>query len=179
MHCPYMGQAVERGLERSTVDPMVPTPAVHTDETLTARGSRPTGVTAVAWLLIVIGAVGIVIALLSVVFGVQDIAGGQGESVGFGYLSTFGGSAIAIVAVVQIIVGWGLLALHRWAWLLAQTALALTFLTGVSNLSPFDMGEFLVGVIPLLVPAGLFMYLLTPPVRHIFRITRDTSPRWL
>ena len=146
---------------------------------MSSRGARPTGVVAVAWLLIAIGTIGLVIALLSVVFGVQGIAGGQGDNVGLGYLSTLGGSAIAVVAVLQMIVGWGLLALHRWAWWLAQTALGLTFLTGVSNLSPFDMGEFLVGVIPLLVPAGLFMYLLTPPVRHIFRIARDTSPRWL
>jgi uncharacterized membrane protein (DUF2068 family) len=71
-------------------------------------------------------------------------------------------------AVIDLIVAYGLLALKRWAWLLALVGVGLTVVTGVLGLFSGGLMAFCCGVLGLIVPAVILFYLMRPDVRQAF-----------
>lgn len=134
---------------------------------------RPGGITILAIIYMVLAALSILWALL--VMGVGGMAGFTGMLFGAEGMASTGGNWFwgamfsFAIAIVQLIVAFGLLGLKRWAWLLALVAVGLTVVQGLIGLFGGGMGAFLCGAIGLLIPAGILFYLLRPHVRAAFQ----------
>lgn len=133
---------------------------------------RPTGVTLLAVLFIILGLVSLLWSLL--VFGFGAVTGVTGAIIGVdnvtaaGRASFWNGVFGVAGAMIDFIVAFGLLNLRRWAWLLALIAVGINVVTGVLGL--FEGGFFAVcwGILGLIVPAIILYYLLRPDVRRAF-----------
>ena len=76
-----------------------------------------------------------------------------------------------ITAVVQCAVAFGLLAMKKWAWILALIGVGLTVVQGVISLfagGPF--GFMCGGLVALIVPVIILIYLLRPTIRGAFGV---------
>jgi hypothetical protein len=134
---------------------------------------RPGGITILAIIYILLAVLSILWALL--IMGVGGMAGFTGLLFGAEGMATVGGNwfwgaMLAFgLAILQLVVAFGLLRLKRWAWLLALVAVGLTFVQGLIGLFGGGMGALLCGAIGLLLPAGILFYLLRPHVRAAFQ----------
>jgi hypothetical protein len=134
---------------------------------------RPGGITILAIIYILLAVLSILWALL--IMGVGGMAGFTGLLFGAEGMATVGGNwfwgaMLAVgLAILQLVVAFGLLRLKRWAWLLALVAVGLTFVQGLIGLFGGGMGALLCGAIGLLLPAGILFYLLRPHVRAAFQ----------
>jgi hypothetical protein len=133
---------------------------------------RPTGITVIAILSIVLA----ILSLLwsGLVFGVGGLSSLFGELFGADNVATFGTSSAwsgflgIVTALVQLAVAFGLLAMKRWAWILALVSVALTVIQGIAGILAGGPFAFMCGLMGLLIPAGILIYLLTPPIRRAF-----------
>ena len=136
---------------------------------------RPGGITFLGILFIFLGILSLCWSGFAFSFGALTAAFGDWLGAlrigGFGSQAAWQGAVGLLAAMVQIIVGGGLLALKRWAWFLAFLAVALNFAQGV--LSMYGGGFFSIccGAFWLLIPLGILIYLLTPGVRRAFEKT--------
>ncbi len=133
---------------------------------------RPSGVTILAIIYILLGLLSLVWSLL--VFGVGAVTGLTGAIVGaenmasFGTANFWGGIVGVAGAVLDFIIAYGLLNLRPWGWILALIGLAITVITGVLGLAGGGFFAICCGILGLLVPAGILYYLLRPDVRKAF-----------
>ena len=135
---------------------------------------RPTGITIIAIVYIVLA----VLSLLwsGLVFGL----GGMGSLFGglfgaenvaaLGTSGAWSGFLGIVAALVQIFVAIGLLSLKKWAWFLALVSVALTVAQGIVGI--FGGGPFawMCGILGLLIPIGILIYLLLPGIRKAFGV---------
>jgi hypothetical protein len=135
---------------------------------------RPTGITILAILYIVLA----ILSLLwsGLVFGVGGLSTAFGGLLGaenmaaFGTSSAWSGFLGIIVAIVQFVVAIGLLSMKKWAWILALIAVALTVVQGIVGIFGGGPFAFMCGILGLLIPLGLLIYLLRPSIRQAFGI---------
>lgn len=133
---------------------------------------RPTGVTILAVIYILLGLLSLVWSLL--VFGVGAVTGLTGAIVGAENMASFGsanfwGGIIGVAgAMLDFIIAYGLLNLRPWGWMLALIGLAITVITGVMGLMSGGFFAICCGLLGLLVPAGILYYLLRPDLRRAF-----------
>lgn len=134
--------------------------------------TRPTGVTLLGIAFILLGLLSLFWSLL--VFGFGAATGVVGTLFGDGVLATVGGAQTIqgiigiIAAVIDLVVAYGLLALKRWAWLLALIGVGVNVVSGVLGLFSGGFVAICCGVIGLVIPAGIVFYLLQPEVRQAF-----------
>ena len=73
-------------------------------------------------------------------------------------------------AVVQFAVAIGLLSMKRWAWFLAMIGVGLSVLQGIAGLFSGGPMAFMCGVLGLIVPVAVLIYLLTSKIRRAFGV---------
>ena len=114
------------------------------------------------WSGLVFG-VGWLTSLFGGLFGAASVAA-------FGVSSGWSGFVGIIVAGVQFAVAFGLLAMKKWAWILALVGVGLTVLEGVIGM--FGGGAFgwMCGSLGLIVPIAILVYLLLPGTRRVFGV---------
>ncbi|MHA1711033.1 MAG: DUF7144 family membrane protein [Candidatus Freyarchaeota archaeon] len=125
--------------------------------------SRPAGVTLLGVLYIIMAIIyilsGIVGFLLTSPFG--DL---------FGPTLIFSG-AMAIVPIVigiiDLVIGWGLLALKGWARILAIVFAILGLLGGLASLIVFPIGT-IIGIIEIILSIIILWYLFKPEIASAF-----------
>lgn len=129
---------------------------------------RPTGVTIIAWLAIIWGIIEIIWSFLVMGFSSIGWVAGLIASQGLQNwgASAFAGAAIGVVAAILLfVVGWGMLRLRAWAWILAVIAVVVNL---IPPLITMFSGAFWWGLIGLIIPGILTYYLLSPGVRRAF-----------
>jgi hypothetical protein len=135
---------------------------------------RPTGITIIAILYIVLA----ILSLLwsGLVFGVGGLSSLFGGLVGaesvaaFGLSSGWAGFLGIITAVVQLAVAFGLLAMKKWAWILALIGVGLTVVQGVIGLFAGGVFGLMCGGLALIIPVIILIYLLRPTIRGAFGV---------
>ena len=134
--------------------------------------TRPTGVTLLAIVFILLGLLSLFWSLL--VFGFGAATGVVGTLFGDDVMATVGGAQtingiVGVVgAVIDLVVAYGLLALKRWAWLLALVGVGISVVSGVLGLFSGGFVAVCCGILGLIIPAGVLYYLLQPEVRQAF-----------
>jgi len=133
---------------------------------------RPTGITLLAVIYLVLAVVSVIWSLL--IFGVGGLSWLTGalfsaeDLRAFGGGNTWSGIIGVISAMVQLIVAFGLLGMRRWAWLLAVLGALLTFVQGLNGMFGGGLFVFCCGAFGLLIPGGILFYLMRPHVRAAF-----------
>jgi hypothetical protein len=135
---------------------------------------RPTGITIIAILFIVLA----ILSLLwsGLVFGVGGLSSlfgglfGAEQVAAFGTSSAWSGFLGIIVALVQLAVAIGLLSMRKWAWVLALVAVALTVVQGVVGVFSGGAFAFMCGILGLIIPIAILIYLLSNRVRSGFGV---------
>ena len=138
-----------------------------------ASGGRPGGITLLGILFILLG-------VFSIVWGVLVLAVG-GLSWLFGavasadQMAAFGSNSVlqAVLGIggglLQLVVAFGLLALKKWAWLLAFVAIAASVAQGIVGIfSGAGVFGICCGLIGLIIPVWIVVYLLRKDVRAAF-----------
>ena len=135
---------------------------------------RPIGVTIIAVVYIILA----ILSLLwsGLVFGVGGLGSLFGGLFGAENLAALGVSGAwtgflgIIVAVVQLVVAFGLLAMKKWAWVLALVGVVLTVVQGIAGMFtgwPFGL---MYGSLGLIIPVFILVYLLLPKTRSVFGV---------
>lgn len=133
---------------------------------------RPTGVTLLGIVFIILGLLSLFWSLL--VFGFGAATGVVGTLFGDDVMATVGGAqtingVIGVIgAIIDLVVAYGLLALKRWAWVLALVGVGVSVVSGVLGLFSGGFVAVCCGVIGLIIPAAILYYLLQPEVRQAF-----------
>lgn len=136
-----------------------------------AKG-RPLGITLIAIASLVLAGLSLLWSLLVLGFG--GVSGLTGSLFGAENIAALGGNAVISgvlgigVAVLQVIVAFGLLGLKKWAWILTLIAYGLTVLQGVFGLFSGGLAALCCGGLGLLLPVVIFIYLLRPNIRAAF-----------
>jgi len=135
---------------------------------------RPAGITLTAALFLALGVLsllwgGLVLGIggLSTLFG--NLFGAQNMT-SFGQTSAWSGYFGIITAMVQIVVGFGLLGMKKWAWILALVGLALTVILGVIGMFSGGIFGFICGSLGLIFPVLILVYLLSKSTRSAFGV---------
>ena len=135
---------------------------------------RPAGITVIVALYIALGifslvwgglvlGIGGLSALFGSLFGVQNMTS-------FGSASAWTGYFGIVTALVQIVVAFGLLAMKKWAWILALVGLALTVILGVIGMFVGGVFAFICGSLGLILPVIILIYLVSTNTRKAFGI---------
>ena len=135
---------------------------------------RPAGITVIVALYIALGifslvwgglvlGIGGLSALFGSLFGVQNMTS-------FGSASAWTGYFGIVTALVQIVVAFGLLAMKKWAWILALFGLALTVILGVIGMISGGTFGFICGSLGLIFPIIILVYLLSKNIRSAFGV---------
>ncbi len=135
---------------------------------------RPTGISVLFWVYLILG----ILSLLwgTMVLGVGGLSSLFGSLFSAEGMMAFGGSSalagyIGIVtAVVEIVVAFGLLGLHKWAWFLAVLGLGLNVVAGVMGMFSGRLYGFICGSLGLIVPVIVLFYLLKSGTRAAFNM---------
>ena len=114
------------------------------------------------WSGLVFG-VGGLSSLVGGLFGAEGVAA-------FGASTGLAGFVGIITAVVQFVVAFGLLAMKKWAWILALIGVMLTAVQGVISLFAGGPFGFLCGALGLIIPVIILIYLLRPTMRGAFGV---------
>lgn len=128
---------------------------------------RPLGVTILGFLAILMGIIGILGGCMLMGFG--SLLAPIGALFGGGQLgsSAFaGGLGWAVSAVIALIAGFGALALKGWAWILGLLASGLSLASALWGI--LQGSSWFFSAPGLILPAVVFIYLLTPGVRKAF-----------
>ena len=135
---------------------------------------RPAGITLTAALFLGLGILsllwgGLVLGIggLSTLFG--NLFGAQNMTT-FGQTSAWSGYFGIITAMVQIVVGFGLLGMKKWAWILSLVGLVLTVILGVSGMISGGTFGFICGSLGLIFPIIILIYLLSKNIRNAFEV---------
>lgn len=134
--------------------------------------TRPTGITLLAMVFVLLSIVSILWSLL--IFGVGGLSWLTGllfsaeDLRAFGGGNTWSGIFGVASAMLQLIVAFGLLGMRRWAWLLAVIGALLTFVQGLIGMVSGGLFVFCCGAFGLIIPGAILFYLLRPHVRAAF-----------
>jgi len=121
------------------------------------------GVLSLLWGILVLGVGG-----LSAFFGSLFNAEGMAS---FGNSSAWSGFFNIIAGVFQIVVGFGLLGMQKWAWYIAVIGVGLGILQGLLGLFGGGTFGFICGSLWLVIPFSVLVYLLTPGLRKAYKIS--------
>ena len=135
---------------------------------------RPLGITIIAIIFLVVAVISLLWSLI--VFGVGGITAVLGGVLGaenmaaFGNSNTMTGFLGIMAAVVQISAAVGLFLVKKWGWYLAVFAVGVSVIQGVIGLGGGELFSFLCGGLLLLIPLGIFLYLLSGGIRKLFGV---------
>lgn len=133
---------------------------------------RPTGITILASVFILLGIFSLVWSLILFGFGgltwLSGLLFGAQEVRAAGGSNTMAALFSMAMAVLQIVVAGGLLGLKRWAWMLAVVAAALSVIQGIMGMMSGGLFVICFGCFGLLIPGGILWYLLRPHVKAAF-----------
>jgi hypothetical protein len=135
---------------------------------------RPIGITILAVAFIVLATLSLLWSGL--VFGVGGLSAMVGGLFGaesmqaFGRTSGWSGFVGIIGGLVQFVVAFGLLAMKKWAWVLALVGVALTIIEGIIAMFTGGAFAFMCGTLGLIIPVLILIYLLTKDVRSAFGV---------
>jgi len=136
---------------------------------------RPTGITIIAIIFIILGLISILWGGLVLGFGgVRALFGGvigAEQMAAAGASGAWSGFLGFITGTLQIATGFGLLAMKKWAWYLSLVAVGLSVLQGIIGMISGGIFSFMCGGLGLIIPAIVLIYLLTTNVRRRFGIT--------
>jgi hypothetical protein len=135
---------------------------------------RPVGISiiAVAYILLaifslvwsgIVFGVGGLTSLFGGLFGAESVAAWGASSGWAGFVGIF-------AAAVQFVIAFGLLAMKRWAWFLALIGVAITVIQGIIGVFSGGPFAFMCGILGLLIPIGILVYLLLSSTRQAFGI---------
>jgi hypothetical protein len=135
---------------------------------------RPTGITIIAIVYFVLGCLSLLWsalvfglgglgALFAGVFGAEAMAAASTAGAWSGFVGI-------LAAIVQFAVGIGLLKMKRWAWFLAVIGVALNVIQGIAGMFSGGPFAFMCGILGLLLPVAVLIYLLTNRVRQVFGV---------
>lgn len=135
---------------------------------------RPAGITVIAVFYLILG----VLSLLwsGLVLGVGELSSLLGSLVGAQVLAGFGNTSAwqgflgLIAAGIQIVVGFGLLGMHKWAWYIALFGVGISVLQGVVLLFTGGLFGIICGSLSLIIPVIILVYMLSSGVRKAFNI---------
>ncbi|MGD9049505.1 MAG: hypothetical protein PVF77_15720 [Anaerolineae bacterium] len=135
---------------------------------------RPVGISiiAVAYILLAIFS----LVWSGIVFGVGGLTSLFGGLFGADTVSAWGASSgwagfVGIfAAILQFVIAFGLLAMKRWAWFLALIGVAITVIQGLIGVFSGGPFAFMCGILGLLIPIGILVYLLLGSTRQAFGI---------
>ena len=135
---------------------------------------RPTGISILAVAYIILA----ILSLLwsGLVFGVGGLTSLFGGLFGADAVSAFGvssgwsGFVGIVVAIVQFVIAFGLLAMKRWAWVLALAGVVLTVVEGIIGILTGGAFAFMCGILGLMIPVVILVYLLLPGTRQAFGV---------
>jgi hypothetical protein len=140
---------------------------------------KPAGVTIVVILFFALGILSLLWGLL--VLGVSGLSAFFGSLFNVEHMQAFGNSNAwtgyfnILAGVFQIVIGFGLLGMQKWAWFLAVIGVALAIVQGVIGLFNGGTFGFICGSLWLVIPIGVLIYLLLPGVRKAYNIGRTIS----
>ncbi|MFQ6125258.1 MAG: hypothetical protein ACE5R6_11740 [Candidatus Heimdallarchaeota archaeon] len=121
---------------------------------------RPTGVTILAVLEIIVGILGIIGGLLAITVGGFLAAEGYGS---FGALAGVLGGIAFILGLFALAVGWGLWNLRKWAYQIAMILAIIGIIVAIVTLPG--------SIISLVIDAIIIYYLTRPEIKDVFGIT--------
>jgi hypothetical protein len=135
---------------------------------------RPTGITVLAIVYFILGFLSLLWSgfvfglgglgtLFAGLFGAEAMAAATTAGAWSGFLGI-------LAAIVQFAVGIGLLKMKRWAWVLALIGVALTVIQGIMGMFSGGPFAFMCGILGLLLPVAVLIYLLTGKVRQVFGV---------
>jgi hypothetical protein len=135
---------------------------------------RPVGISiiAVAYILLaifslvwsgIVFGVGGLTSLFGGLFGAESVAAWGASSGWAGFVGIF-------AAAVQFVIAFGLLAMKRWAWFLALIGVAITVIQGIIGVFSGGPFAFMCGILGLLIPVAILVYLLLSSTRQTFEI---------
>jgi hypothetical protein len=135
---------------------------------------RPVGISiiAVAYILLaifslvwsgIVFGVGGLTSLFGGLFGAESVAVWGASSGWAGFVGIF-------AAAVQFVIAFGLLAMKRWAWFLALIGVAITVIQGIIGVFSGGPFAFMCGILGLVIPIAILVYLLLSSTRQAFGI---------
>ena len=136
---------------------------------------RPTGITIIAVIFLILGIFSLLWSGLVFGFGgLRAMFGGvisAEQMAAAGAAGAWSGFLGIITATVQIVTGFGLLGMKKWAWILALIAVGLSVLQGIFGMFSGGIFSFMCGSFGLVIPVIMLVYLLTPSVRGRFEVS--------
>jgi uncharacterized membrane protein (DUF2068 family) len=134
---------------------------------------KPLGVTVLVYLYLVMGILSIIWGFLVLGFGGMTSVFGNLFNlegvINFANASAWSGFLSLITGALELAVAWGLSALKKWAWYLALVGVGLTAVQGLTGLFEGTFA-FICGVLGLLAPVIILVYLLSKDVRKLFGV---------
>ena len=138
--------------------------------------ARPTGVTILAVLGFLLGALSLLAALVMFALGAAGIASmAGGRAMGGGMLATLGAFAgvfCLIFAILYIVSGVGLLKLRGWGRLLTVILVVLSILLSVRGLivglTHVSVASIAIQIITIVIDGWILAYLFKPHVKQAF-----------
>ena len=133
---------------------------------------RPTGITIIAILYIILAVLSLLWSVL--LFGTGGLSSMFGGLLGaeriaaFGAANAWAGFVGIVAGVVQFVIAIGLLSMKKWAWILALIGVGVTVIQGIIGILGGGPMAFMCGILGLLIPAGILIYLLLPGTRRAF-----------
>jgi hypothetical protein len=129
--------------------------------------NRPLGITILALLQILLGLFGICLPTFFLIAGTAGLfLGPVGAALGGAGICI--GLLLIAGPVLHLIVGFGALNLHKWAWWLGILATGVDVLAVILNL--WNGAGVLAAILPAIFSVLVFIYLLMPGVRKAFQI---------
>jgi len=132
---------------------------------------RPTGITLIGILYLILGGLSFLWSLL--VFGVGGISSLFTTLFTFSptVSSSFTSGAVGMLAAaVQLAAAIGLLRLRSWGWYLAVIGVGLSVIQGLLGMFSGGIMTFFCAFAGILIPAAILIYLLQPDIRSLFNI---------
>jgi len=133
---------------------------------------RPTGITILALIYILLAILSLLWSLT--VFGFGGLTATFGSLFGAESVATTGVNSVVsgtlgiITAIVELIVAIGLWKLRPWAWLLAIVAVGLNVVGGALGMFSGGLWTFCCGLFGLIIPVAILVYLFRPDVKRAF-----------
>jgi len=124
---------------------------------------RPTGVTILAILQFIGGALSLLGGLALMAFGGSAVNTGAGEVAA---IPAMLGIVLILSGIIGLVAGYGLFTLKGWGWLLAIIFSVLNIISGLLNL--FQGANIPSTIINLVISGLILYYLYTPVVRRAF-----------
>jgi hypothetical protein len=134
--------------------------------------TRPTGVAIIALFFIILGVFSLIWSLI--VFGVGGITSAFSGLLGAEAINAAASSGMwsgflgIIAALIQFVVGIGLLRMRTWSWYLAVAAVALSVFQGIVGMFAGSTFALLCGVLWLSIPVIVLVYLARGSMRKRF-----------